>query len=289
MGFLWKGTAIVVVALVAILLARPHPELDWENHIIPMARQYTDNSEGILPLTGVTVVISGATNGIGLSLTRALSKLGATVIGMGRSSQKLAALTEEIPTVLPIKADFSDLASVARAADEIVKSTEKIDILINNAGMNHGGTNTWSTSPQGYDTVFVVNYLSHYLLTEKLATTIANSTKPMVVQLSSSYHRGVDGWDLVPTETQAPIASLPGGSPGFGIFRSQRSYANSKLAQILHARALKRRHPVLGKARVVSVCPTWVQTNITTSSGKHVCPPNLHSLSDFPHASFLGR
>lgn len=106
-----------------------------------------------------------------------------------------------------------------------------------------------------------VNYLSHFLLTEKLLGTLLNKSRwPRVVQVSSSFHFAVDGSDLIlsPTVTTTtaaaaaattananedgaaarPVASVPGGSHGFYFYRSQRQYANSKLAQILHARYL---------------------------------------------------
>jgi len=258
-----------VVAAVAILVAVPHRELDWEGTIIPMAQKYSGNQSKDKPLRGINVVVSGATSGIGLGLTRALSKLGATVIALGRSPQKLAALKEEIPSVHPVEADMKDMRAVAQATDEIQQSFDKIDVLINNAGMHDGFTNLMGKSKtvDGYDTVFQVNYLSSYLITEKLSDILANSTKPTIVQISSSYHWAVDGSDLMPGEEGLPLASRPGGSIGFFVFRSQRSYSNSKLAQILHSRALKQKHPALSKARIVNVCPAWVATHIAGSSG----------------------
>ena len=63
-----------------------------------------------------------------------------------------------------------------------------------------------------------------------------------------------------------PIAARPGGSHGFIAFRTQRSYSNSKLAQIFHARALKRNDPRFRDVRVVSFCPGWVATSIVRSN-----------------------
>lgn len=268
MGFLWKISAFAV-ALVGIILAVPYRELDWDGVVVPMAQHYAESSkETQAPLADKIVLVTGATSGIGLALTRALVKLGAQVVAVGRSSTKLTNLREELPSIQTVQMDLTNLVSVATAADSLVESFPRIDILINNAGMHDGVWNLFGSpqNPQGYDTVFTVNYLSHFLLTEKLSQSLANSTKPVILQTSSSYHWAVDGSDLVPDESGSPIASQPGGSHGFLVFRSQRSYANSKLAQIYHTRSLKGRHPELTKARIVSFCPGWVGTSI---GGQH--------------------
>jgi hypothetical protein len=122
--------------------------------------------------------------------------------------------------------------------------------------------------------VFAVNYLSHFLLTEKLLPKLSKSKRGgRVVQLSSSFHWAVDGSDLAALVVDGkgnekggqedPVASLPGGSHGYEVWRTTRQYANSKLAQLLHMRALQRRTNV----SVVSVCPTWVASNIAASNG----------------------
>lgn len=281
---LWQLPVIVtLVVVLAALAAVPHRELDWQGAIIPLSQKYygiTDfSSNNNEPLQGKIVVLTGCTSGIGLSLTKALSKLGATVVGIGRSTTKLSQLKEEVSTLQPFVADFTDLASVAKAADEILSKYEHIDILINNAGM-HDGLNNWKgdrVSAQGYDLVFAVNYLSHFLLTEKFSTALHNNAtqRPTIVQVASSFHYSVDGTDLMAETTDAdvgiitdsaPVAAKKGGNAGLGgLLRSSRSYSNSKLAQILHARALRRHHPLWSKspkARIVSVCPGIVGTNI---------------------------
>jgi NAD(P)-dependent dehydrogenase (short-subunit alcohol dehydrogenase family) len=266
---MWKAittTTALVVTLLGIILAVPHRDLDYDKVIIPMAQRYAgdSNETTLAPLSDTIVVVTGATSGVGLALTRALSKMGAQVVALGRSSSKLANLKEELPSVQTVKVDLSDLESVSQAADQLIASFPRIDILVNNGGMHDGVGNLAGSppNPQGYDYVFAVNYLSHFLLTEKLSSSLSQSTRPVILQTSSSYHWGVDGSDLLPDESESPIASQPGGSRGWYVWRSQRSYANSKLAQIYHARSLKARHPDLAKARIVSVCPGWVATSI---------------------------
>jgi NAD(P)-dependent dehydrogenase (short-subunit alcohol dehydrogenase family) len=116
--------------------------------------------------------------------------------------------------------------------------------------------------------------LSHFLLTEKLLPKLSESKRGgRIVQISSSYHWAVDGSDLAVLVVEEgkemgmdPVASLPGGSHGYQLWRTTRQYANSKLAQILHMRALQRR-TTNDKVTVVSVCPSWVSTNIVADTG----------------------
>jgi NAD(P)-dependent dehydrogenase (short-subunit alcohol dehydrogenase family) len=260
----WTFFALVVGY--AALLAYPQPELDFEGEILQrankfMGRTLTDDVSQT-PLEGLVVAITGSTSGIGMELTRKLSSLGATIIAIGRSPSKLDNLKQEIPSISTVIADLNDLDSVARASEDITESFERIHVLINNAGM-HAGVFLLNpkTTRQGFDEFFGVNYLSHFLLTEKLIPLLLNSPKAQIIQISSSFHWGVDGSDLMAAgDNMPPTASAPGGNHGFFFFRSMRSYANAKLAQILHARALARRLPK--SVQTVSVCPAWVATQI---------------------------
>lgn len=295
------------VAIIAITFGHRSfntPLLEWDNEIVPLVQRYcihkdknTKTKESISstnskisnssrPLIGRTIVITGATNGIGLALARAMSKLGGRVVALGRSSTKLNDLSNELDNVVTFQVDLENLEAVARTADQIVQSVDRIDILINNAGMHSGfdflGRDSGVGTDPAYDKVFVVNYLAHFLLTEKLAQLLSASPQPVLVQTSSSFHWAVDGSDLLPKNangthdyyhhadtmvTSMPIAAQPGGSHGFIAFRSQRSYANTKLAQIYHARALKLYDTRFQNIRVVAFCPGWVSTGIARSAG----------------------
>lgn len=270
----WSSISVLLAVLVAIFLAYPQPELNWDEFVLPMARTHVNavQADDPQPLRGKVVLVTGATNGIGLELVRSFVKLGAQVFGHGRSEKKLAALKEELPMIQTVRADLANLDEVADMGNDLLRRRDeinKIDVLINNAGIHQGiglavmlGQVNFST-PQDFDKVFATNYLSHFLLTEKLAPLLSNSSDPTIIQMSSTFHWAVDGSDLMPEAFNvAPVAARPGGSHGFYIFRSQRSYANSKLAQIYHARALQKRHPTLSRARAISVCPAWVGTNI---------------------------
>ena len=286
----------VLVVLLAYVLQYPHPTIDWDNCIIPKAKEMmgttfhldNDNVDATKkPLSGLTVVVTGATSGIGMGLTQTLIRMGATVVAMGRSPSKLEKLQQSLDDpnkerLFKITVELSDFASVREAADRIPEVTGgSIDVLVNNAGIHYNngflGQRT-PTTKSGHDTSFAINYMSHFILTERMMPLLKNSTKPhpAVVQISSSFHVGVDGSELRPetingmtTTTTMPLAARPGGLEG--LWRDQRAYANSKLAQILHSRALQRRNHQT-RVRFVSVCPAWVATNI---AGNEWSPPYL--------------
>lgn len=281
-----------LVALSAVFLAIPHPTFDWKADVLPDAQRYMQQpTTNETPLKGMVIAITGATSGIGLELTLTLNKLGATVLAIGRSPKKLKDLFGQEEGIETVLADLSDLASVANASQYILEHYDHLDVLVNNAGMHSGIPGLWErpTTEQGYDSTFGVNYLSHFLLTEKLLPLMEKSSEhPKVLQISSSFHYGVDGSDL---GGATPVASLPGGSHGFFAYRSQRQYANSKLAQILHARSLKKRHKQI---TAVSACPSWVGTEIGAGRGtlahslftKVAFPVNGYGLSSILHALF---
>jgi len=84
--------------------------------------------------------------------------------------------------------------------------------------------------------------------------------------------------------TLDPIASKVGGSPGFFFFRPQRQYANSKLAQILHARSLQDRYYSNNGVMTVSACPTWVGTQIIATKGTYT--QSIFEAVAFPYNGF---
>lgn len=174
----WKvGLSVslgILVALVAIVLSMPFPDLQWDEIVVPNAIEYMEKVMGVVwdddssssssititkkdkqqPLRGMYIVVTGATSGIGLGLTRKLCLLGATVVAMGRSSSKLHELQQEYPqNIETVLADFSDLDSIAAASQYMIERYERLDILVNNAGI-HPGLGQVSVSKQGYDLTF---------------------------------------------------------------------------------------------------------------------------------------
>ena len=165
------GGSIILAAAVAALLSMPSPDLEWQTVVLPSAVEYMEKFMGVefeengtsavlldhLPLQGMIIAVTGATSGIGLGLTRKLSLLGATVVAIGRSAQKVKQLQEELPdNVETVLADFSDLDSIAEASKYMVEHYDHLDTLVNNAGIHtgfEGMIKTWATK-QGYDLPF---------------------------------------------------------------------------------------------------------------------------------------
>jgi len=127
-----------------------------------------------------TVVITGASDGIGAAAAKLLHDRGARVVVVGRSLEKTKVVAEAVGSE-PITADFTDLASVRKAAKAIIKACSKIDVLINNAG------GLWPervVTDDGHEQTFQVNYLAPFLLTNLLHERLASS-KGRVISTSS--------------------------------------------------------------------------------------------------------
>ena len=140
-----------------------------------------------------TILITGATDGIGLNTAKALVSLGHAVLIHGRSPEKLAQVENTLNAipdgikVVPYLADLSDLLEVAHFASTVKANHTKLDVLINNAGVLK--TNT-PINRDGMDVRFVVNTLAPYLLTQKLLPLLDSTAR--VINLSSAAQAPVD-------------------------------------------------------------------------------------------------
>ncbi len=140
-----------------------------------------------------TILITGATDGIGLETAKLLAAEGHTLLLHGRSEEKLAATKTQLSQIAgaaglaPYRADLSKLDEVEAMASEILKDHSTIDILINNAGVFK------TPNPQtndGYDLRFIVNMVAPYLLTQRLLNHIPKDSR--VINLSSAAQAPVD-------------------------------------------------------------------------------------------------
>ena len=186
-------------------------------------------------MKGKTVVITGANTGIGKETAVGLAEMGATVVLACRNRAKATAAAHEIRTrsksddVHLVDLDLADLASVATCAQEILDGYERIDVLINNAGLQ---LKERTTTKQGFETTFGVNHLGHFLLTERLLERVRASAPARIVNLSSVGHnfaRGGLPWDDLQHDTTR--------------YTANGAYCESKLANILFTRELARRLP----------------------------------------------
>ena len=132
-----------------------------------------------------TILITGATDGIGLETARKLKSLGHKLIVHGRNSGKLKKVAAELDADY-FRSDLSNLSEVREMADSILSKYDNIDILINNAGVFK--TQNPRTN-DGYDIRYVVNTFAPYLLTKKLLRILK---KGRVINLSSAAQASVD-------------------------------------------------------------------------------------------------
>ncbi|MEU7576161.1 SDR family NAD(P)-dependent oxidoreductase [Streptomyces sp. NPDC041068] len=146
-------------------------------------------------LTGRTVLVTGATSGIGFATARRLAERGATVLLHGRTAEearaaadRLIATTDVSATQLPVfGADFTRLDEVEELAALIVRDHPHLDVLVNNAGTAAPERHTVTTD--GNEIAFQVNFLAHYLLTCLLEPALTSAPGGRVVNVSSSLHR----------------------------------------------------------------------------------------------------
>lgn len=156
-----------------------------------------------------TVLITGATDGLGLELARRLAAAGDRVIVHGRDPERVRQARESAGgTTEAVLADLAELRQVDRLADEV---NGRVDVLVNNAGVGGGAPGTGrEESKDGIELRFAVNYLAGYHLARRLAP-------PRVVNVASVGQQAIDFDDPMITT-------------GYG---RQRAYSQSKLAQIM--------------------------------------------------------
>jgi len=205
-------------------------------------------------------VITGASSGIGLVTARALAAQGWRVIALGRDPGRSAVAEAEIraaggPGVQldMIRADLSLMREAVRASGEIAARTDRIDVLINNAG---GTGKEKVLTAEGNEATFAGNHLGHFVLTNRLlpllkaAAAGAAPGATRIINVSSSGHEfspGLNWDDLQMFENFVPIVA----------------YCNAKLANILFTRALAQR--LNGSGIVVhAMHPGAVSTNFAS-------------------------
>jgi NAD(P)-dependent dehydrogenase (short-subunit alcohol dehydrogenase family) len=146
-----------------------------------------------------TIVITGATDGLGKGLAMELAPSGARLIVHGRNEEKGQALLEELgPSATGAvewrRADLGSLDQVRELADSL-GDEERIDVLVNNAGIGTAGPR--EESEDGYELVFQVDYLAPFLLTRRLLPLIERSAPARIVNVSSAGQAPFDFEDVM--------------------------------------------------------------------------------------------
>lgn len=171
------------------------------------------------------ILITGATDGLGRGLAERLTADGEALILHGRDPSRLAALADELDTTHPaprpltVRADLADLTQVRRLATDVREATDRLDVLVSNAGIGSGEPDgrTRRESTDGHELRFAVNHLAGFLLTLELLPLLRASAPARVVFVASLGQHPLDFDDLM----------LEHGYDG------TRAYAQSKLAQIM--------------------------------------------------------
>jgi NAD(P)-dependent dehydrogenase (short-subunit alcohol dehydrogenase family) len=187
----------------------------------------------VRPIEQSTILVTGATDGLGKGLAVDLAARGATVLVHGRDQGRIDAAIAEIGEGASgagprgYLADLSSLAAVRRLAEQLKESERRLDALVNNAGIGSGprGDQRREQSADGYELRFAVNYLAPFLLTELLLSLLQSSAPARIVNVASVGQAPIDFGD--------PMLERD--------YDGRRAYAQSKLALIMFTFELTRR------------------------------------------------
>jgi NAD(P)-dependent dehydrogenase (short-subunit alcohol dehydrogenase family) len=170
--------------------------------------------------TTATILVTGATDGLGRRVALELAERGAIVLLHGRDRGRCEAVLEEVRSQTGSEgshyhlADLSSLDAVGGLAKQILSEHDRLDVLVNNAGViAHERRET----EDGYELTFAVNYLAHFLLTDLLLPLLRDSTPARIVNVASAAQSPVDFRDVM----------MKRGYDGL------KAYSQSKLAQIM--------------------------------------------------------
>lgn len=181
-------------------------------------------------LSGKTIVITGATSGIGFQTALRLAQMGARLALVGRDQARGEAARTAIGRQVPgadiavFTADLSSMAQTRRLGGELLAALPRIDVLINNAGAMFGRR---SVTAEGLERTFALNHMGYFLLTDLLRERLIASAPSRVVVVASEAHRRAT-LDFADLQTERSYSGW-------------RAYCRSKLANILFTRALARR------------------------------------------------
>jgi NAD(P)-dependent dehydrogenase (short-subunit alcohol dehydrogenase family) len=151
-------------------------------------------------MEGKTVVITGATSGLGRATALQLAQKGAFLVGVARNKDKAGELLKEIEKEGKrgqfVIADLSCMKDTKEAAESIVKIVDRVDVLINNAGAHFSKHQTTS---EGFESTLALNYLSPFLLTHHLIANMEQTASEFgearIINISSIMHKAPINWD----------------------------------------------------------------------------------------------
>lgn len=204
-----------------------------------------------------TILITGASDGIGLECARALALRNAHLILVCRNATKMGTVAAQLRQmgasyVREVVCDLEDLESVCTCAAALQDTDAEIDVLVLNAGIATPG----AASAQGYDRIIAVNHLGHFLLTALLVNKIRNGGRIVVVSSGSHKQAKYVDWNAVRNNQ---------------FTRGNVAYAQSKLCNLLFVEQLNRKLQAAGKNIVaVGAHPGFAKSHIF-----HEAPPSI--------------
>ncbi len=177
------------------------------------------------PIAEQTILITGATDGLGKATALALAKQGTRVLIHGRDEGRLGTAKAEITAesgndkIETYRANFASLAEVRHLAYAIQADHDQLDMLINNAASGGGkpGDPQRDLSVDGYELRFAVNYLAPFLLTRLLLPALREAAPSRIINISSAGQYPIDFDDVMMEQQYEPLDA----------------YRQSKLAQIM--------------------------------------------------------
>jgi NAD(P)-dependent dehydrogenase (short-subunit alcohol dehydrogenase family) len=213
--------------------------------------------EALIPtLKGKTILITGSTDGVGRMVAHRLGEAGALVFIHGRDRQRgeetVSAIEAAGGEARFLQADLSSLDETRSLAAAVSQQTERLDVLINNAGIGSGASGApRRTNAAGCELRFAVNYLAGFLLTSLLLPLLKGSAPARIVNVASAGQQALDFDDLMLTRG----------------YSGARAYTQSKLAQILFTFDLARELEGTGVAALCLHPASYMATTMVREAG----------------------
>ena len=187
-----------------------------------------------------TALVTGANKGIGFEVARELARLGLRVFLGARNAKAGRAAADKLRTngnVSFLEIDVSNAGSIRRAADEVGREVNRLDVLVNNAGiLLDEDKDALTITPEIFETTLRTNTLGPWLVAQAFVPLLKKSAAPRIVNVSSGggqLEDGADGW-----------------APGYCVSKTALNGVTVQLAA------------ALPKFAVNSVCPGWVRTDM---------------------------
>ncbi|MBI9045675.1 MAG: SDR family NAD(P)-dependent oxidoreductase [Anaerolineaceae bacterium] len=216
------------------------------------------DAQNIPDLTGKTIIITGANSGLGLETTRALARKNAEIIMACRNQEKAASAKKQIRSEIPqarliiMPLDLADLTSIRRFAIQFQNEYQKLDVLINNAGLMM--LKTLTHTKDGFEMQFGINHLGHFALVGLLLETLLKTPTSRVIAVSSNAHNfGKLNFNNLNSEKR---------------YSRSFAYFNSKLANLLFTYEFQRKLEAADASTIAAAAhPGWSNTNLQAYSG----------------------